>query len=57
LPGSEVDDIVECIERLPDQGEGMTVGEIALFCGTDSSTVVGALQTIVEREERDATER
>lgn len=37
---------------MAEQGEGMSIGEISARVESDGGTVVAALETIVEREER-----
>lgn len=49
--------VIAGLEALPEAGEGMTVAEIAARVDADPSTVVAALEEIVECEERAPPEK
>lgn len=56
-PVSDFEQVIIRIEDLPDEGEGMTIDEIAKRVDSEPSYVVSALEEMIEREEHKAPER
>jgi predicted ArsR family transcriptional regulator len=49
---SELQRVVQAIQALPAEGDGMTVGDIAEAVDTDTGMVVAALEELAEQDQQ-----